>query len=226
MMTYADVCAYAQEKGLLVIGDVKRGDIGSTAEAYATGLLGPNTAESSNALSHHDSITLNAYLGSDGIKPFITHGSENGQGFWLLVKTSNPSSAELQEMKLEDGRTVAEHMAGLVSGWGEPEIGECGFSSVGAVVGATHGEQLAQFRKLMPHTPFLLPGYGAQGATAQDIVGAFSTGARGGVVNASRSIIFAYKKADTIDFAGAAREATIAMNKDLNAALADAGKGF
>ncbi|MHC4885630.1 MAG: orotidine-5'-phosphate decarboxylase, partial [Planctomycetota bacterium] len=226
MMSYAEICQHAQAKGLLVIGDVKRGDIGSTAEAYAAGLLTGDASPAEHSLASHDSITLNAYLGSDGILPFIAAGREGGQGLWLLVKTSNPSSQELQELALADGGTVAEHMAGLVSAWGESERGSCGWSSVGAVVGATHGEQLARFRELMPHTPFLLPGYGAQGAGAEDIVGAFTEGGLGGVVNASRSIIFAYRQEDTVDFAGAAQAATDAMNADLNAALEAAGKGF
>lgn len=220
---YSAICKEAQDKGLLVIGDVKRGDIGTTAECYAKGLLGESGDE---LLANHDAITLNAYLGSDGIKPFIAKAKEHGQGMFLLVKTSNPSSAEMQDLKLESGVTVAEKMAELVSGWAEELVGESGFSSVGAVVGATHGEELFSFRKLMPKCPFLLPGYGAQGAGADDIVGAFSAGGRGGVVNASRSVIFAYEKAGRDDFAACAREAAIAMNEDLQKALEKSGNNF
>jgi orotidine-5'-phosphate decarboxylase len=221
---YAKVCFFAREKGLLVIGDVKRGDIGSTAEAYAYGLLG--NREGKDRLSNHDAITINAYLGSDGVKPFIERGSHMAQGMFLLVKTSNPSSAELQDMILKDGGTVAERMASLVSDWGKGCIGQGGFSSVGAVVGATHGDELAKFRKLMPRTPFLLPGYGAQGAGADDIVGAFLGGGKGGVVNASRSIIFAYEKVGSDDYAAAAQTAAEEMNADIKNALEKAGKGF
>ncbi len=220
---YSSVCQTAQDKGLLVIGDVKRGDIGTTAEKYAAGLLGTG---GENTLANHDAITLNAYLGSDGIKPFIDEAEENGQGMFLLVKTSNPSSAEIQNLKLEGGDTVAEKMAELVSGWAERLCGKEGFSSIGAVVGATHGEELFKFRKIMPKSPFLLPGYGAQGAGAKDIVGAFSSGGNGGGVNASRSIIFAYEKNNNSDYALAARNATIAMNQDLLSALENTGNGF
>lgn len=228
VVRYAEVCHYARQHGLLVIGDVKRGDIGTTAEAYAEGLLGPDTTETSPAsgIFEQDSVTLNAYLGSDGIHPFAKAAQTSGKGLWLLVKTSNPSSGELQDLKLAGGCSVAEHMAGLVSAWGESMRGECGFSSMGAVVGATHREQLTRFRELMPHTPFLLPGYGAQGAGAEDILGAFTSGSRGGIVNASRSILYAFQKMGTADFASAAREATLAMNRDLNSALSRAGKGF
>lgn len=220
---YSRICKNAQDNGLLVIGDVKRGDIGTTAECYSRGLLGKGGEA---LLSNHDAITINAYLGSDGIKPFIKMAKENGQGLFLLVKTSNPSSSELQDLKLADNRTVSEAMADLVNNWAEEVVGESGYSSVGAVVGATHGEELFKFRKLMPKCPFLLPGYGAQGAGADDIVGAFSSGGRGGVVNASRSIIFAYKKENTDDYAAAARKAAIAMNEDLSAALEKTGNGF
>lgn len=211
---YRDVCRCAHEAGLLVIGDIKRGDIGSTAEAYAVGHLGLDAFG-----TMHDAITLNAYLGSDGILPFIEMARTHGQGIFCLVKTSNPSSAELQDCRLEDGRTVAERMAELVDRWGADDCGESGYSLVGAVVGATHGQELCRFRSLMPHTPFLLPGYGAQGASAADIVGAFQHG-MGGLVNASRSIMCAYRKTAGVPYTEAARAAAEAMTADLAQALA------
>ncbi|MBN1256858.1 MAG: orotidine-5'-phosphate decarboxylase [Planctomycetes bacterium] len=219
---YADLCAYACSKGLLVIGDIKRGDIGSTAEAYARGFLGGRNNKT--GFAGHDAVTVNPYLGSDGIQPFVDQAVAGGRGIFVLVKTSNPSSAELQDLLLQTGGTVAEEMARLVDSWGAGSIGKCGFSSIGAVVGATHGGELARFRTLMPHTLFLLPGYGAQGAGAGDIIDAFRKDGLGGVVNASRSIIFAYRKESTTDFAGAARVAAERMTAALNAALKKAGK--
>ena len=238
---YKSVCLAADVAGALVIGDVKRGDIGSTAAAYATGLLGAhriNLAEVSDITDPdafqekvgflpgpHDALTLNPYLGSDSIKPFFDQGLPNGQGFFILVKTSNPSSADIQDLKLESGGTVAEHVARLVAGWGEETKGKCGLSAVGAVVGATHASELARYRELMPDTPFLVPGYGAQGAGADDVVDAFRSDGSGALVNASRSILQAWKTENNPeDWKGAARRAAEAMNKDLKAALTRAGK--
>jgi orotidine-5'-phosphate decarboxylase len=220
---YADLCLHARDRGLLVIGDVKRGDIGSTAAAYARGLLGRGRGLTS--LAHHDALTLNAYLGWDGVQPFAERAAEYGQGLFLLVKTSNPSSAQLQDRPLAEGGTVAQAMAALVQDWGAPTAGACGFSHLGAVVGATHGEELAGFREQMPGALFLLPGYGAQGAGAADVVPAFRADGLGGLVNASRSIIFAADASGREDFAAAAREAAVAMRDEINQALAAAGKG-
>lgn len=211
---YCRVCRAAADAGLLVIGDVKRGDIGSTAAAYARGLLSQPAR-----LGPHDALTLNPYLGADSIQPFMDLGLPQGQGFFVLVKTSNPSSAQLQDCRLADGRTVAEQTAELVRSWGEGCKGECGLSSVGAVVGATHPAELGRYRELMPDAVFLIPGYGAQGGTAAGIAPAFLPGMRGGVVNASRSILQAWKKENTQDYAAAARRAAQAMNADLAAAL-------
>lgn len=207
---YAEVCAAAREKGLLVIGDVKRGDIGSTAEAYADALL----VDRPGGVGPHDAVTVNPFLGSDGVRPFLERAEAGGKGVFLLVKTSNPSSAELQDLALADGGTPAEALARLVDEWGAAQVGESGWSSVGAVVGATHGGELARFRALMPRTPFLLPGYGAQGAGAEDVAGAFADGL-GGVVNASRSILFAAREPDGSDYVVAARRAAEAMRDDL-----------
>ncbi len=219
---YAEVCSAARARGLLVIGDVKRGDIGPTAEAYAAGLL----EDGPGAIGPHDAITVNAFLGSDGVQPFVDRAAANGKGVYLLVKTSNPSSAELQDLPLRDGGTPAEALARLVDTWGTPTVGAEGWSAVGAVVGATHGDELARFRARMPRTPFLLPGYGAQGAGADDVVGAFAAGGLGGLVNASRSVCFAFREPDGCDFVPAARAAAEAMRNDLNRALDAAGVGL
>lgn len=238
---YKSICLAADSAGLLVIGDVKRGDIGSTAAAYATGLLDAQRIDLTEVgsitdmnkfqesvgvlLGPHDALTLNPYLGSDSIKPFTDKGLARGQGFFILVKTSNPSSADIQNLELASGGTVAEHVATLVDGWGRGSVGEYGLSAVGAVVGATHPEELARYRELMPESPFLVPGYGAQGAGATDVVGAFREDGTGALVNASRSILGAWKKENNPDdWRGAARRAAIAMNTDLQSALMQAGK--
>ncbi len=237
---YKSICLTAINTGLLVIGDVKRGDIGSTAAAYAEGLLNAPRVDLQEIatltpeafqqkvgvlMGPHDALTLNPYLGSDSIKPFLDIGLDNGQGFFVLVKTSNPSSSEVQDLRLESGGTVAEAVAGLVKDWGKASIGEEGLSSVGAVVGATHPAELGRYRELMPDTPFLVPGYGAQGGGAADVVAAFRKDGSGAVVNASRSILQAWKKDDTPDdWQGAARRAAMAMNGDLREALQQAGK--
>ncbi len=237
---YKSVCLTAADLGVLVIGDVKRGDIGSTAAAYAEGLLDGERVSLSDLtemapeqfqekvgalIGPHDALTLNPYMGSDSTGPFIARGCGRGQGFFILVKTSNPSSAELQDLPLADGGTVAEHVATLVDGWGADHVGASGLSSVGAVVGATHPEELGRYRELMPAAPFLVPGYGAQGGSAADIVGAFREDGSGAVVNASRSILAAWRKEDNPeDWRAAARRAVVAMNEDLNSALQAAGK--
>ena len=210
---FSEVAAYAQEQGLLVVADAKRGDIGSTAAAYAKSLF-----EAMNV----DAVTLSPWLGSDSLAPFFTYAAR-GKGFFLLVKTSNPSSADIQDRPLGDG-TVFEHVATLVDGWGADHIGERGFSSVGAVVGATFPEQAADLRRAMPRTPFLLPGYGAQGGKAESLKNAFGAGGYGALVNSSRGIIFAYQK-DTGEggWEEAVHRATLAMRTDLAGAVPDAG---
>ncbi|MFH0910287.1 MAG: orotidine-5'-phosphate decarboxylase [Planctomycetota bacterium] len=224
LLAYREVTLQARELGLLVIGDGKRGDIGSTAEAYAAGHLAEPRHPA--ALGAHDAVTVNPYLGADGVLPFIEAARANGQGVFVLVKTSNPSSAEIQELALREGGTVAERVASLVNDWGAALVGASGLSSVGAVVGATHRQDLARLRALMPRAPFLLPGFGAQGASAEDVTDAFLPGGLGGLVNASRSIVYAYEKEGTDDFAGAARSAAKSMNAAMRLALERAGKGF
>lgn len=237
IIAYNAICAYARSHGLLVIGDVKRGDIGSTAAAYAEGLLEEATevpeAERDERpaltkLGPHDALTLNPYLGSDSLRPFFDKGLPAGQGFFALVKTSNPSSAELQDLELKSGGTLAMAAARLVDSLGKDHVGKHGLSAVGAVVGATHPAELAEYRRLMPRAPLLVPGYGAQGGGAGDVVGAFREDGSGALVNASRSVIFAWKeKKRPGEWQLAAREAAQEMNRDLENALRAAGKwGF
>jgi orotidine-5'-phosphate decarboxylase len=223
LAAYAETAAYARSKGLLVIGDVKRGDISSTAEAYAAHIGGAEFAGELFDPWHEDAVTLNPYLGVDGIRPFLDVCEKAGKGIFVLVKTSNPSGAELQDLVLERGGPVYEHVAGLVSRWGEPCMGARGYSRVGAVVGATFAEQGRRLRKLMPHTFFLVPGYGAQGASGRDLRGFFDADGRGCVVNSSRGITAAWQKGGRFggnDVGAAAREALEAMRKDLKEALA------
>jgi len=208
------VMRYAKQAGLLVILDAKRNDIGATADAYARAYLGEG--------SPVDAITVNPYLGSNGVLPFVKTAAAEARGLFVLTKTSNPSSGELQDLRLSDsGNLVYEQMADLVAGWGDELIGQYGYSSVGAVVGATYPEQLAQLRTRMPQTPLLVPGYGAQGATAQDVAVAFDERGLGAVVNSSRGIIFAYQKRDLppTEFAQAAQAATVEMKNQINSAI-------
>ena len=222
--------AYAKDKGLLVIADAKRNDIGSTAEAYSRAILGETNLGASDSQSFigADCMTLNGYLGIDGIKPFLDQCQKGGQGVYILVRTSNPSAGDLQDLVLADGRPVYEAMAEKVAEWGQDLIGQSGYSSVGAVVGATWPRQAEKLRQLMPHSLILVPGYGAQGATADDAVASFGQDGQGAIVNASRSLMLAYKKqglsADA--FAAATRLEAIAMRDDLRSALKRAGRAI
>ena len=185
------VVAHAKSLGMLVIGDVKRGDIASTAAAYARGLLeGTGGVDEVSHLC--DAVTVNAFLGEESITPFLDVCKKTGGGIYVLVRTSNPGSADFQ---LCGEPTLSERIADAVARWGKELMGSKGYSSVGAVVGATHPEALAEMRARMPHSPLLLPGYGAQGAGAEDIAAGFHRGGQGALVNSSRGISFAYKKA-------------------------------
>lgn len=218
---YVQTCRHAAEKGLVVIGDIKRGDISSTAAAYAAHIGGTEIGGSRRELWFEDAVTLNPYMGSDGIRPFLTHCKEFHRGLFLLVKTSNPSSSELQDLVLADGRRVYEAAAELTDQWGAELIGAYGYSSVGAVVGATHKEQGEKLRKEHPHLFFLVPGYGAQGASASDVAGFFDERGLGAIINSSRGITQAYKKDPSWkdeDYARAARAAAETMRDELNAA--------
>lgn len=204
--------ALARESGLVVLMDGKRNDIGSTAEAYARGYLGKVPVGGRFEPSWDvDALTINPYLGSDGIAPFVKVAAREGKGIFVLVRTSNASAGEFQDL-VADGRPVYRHVAERLAGWAAPHVGESGYSLVGAVVGATYPDELAELRRALPVVPFLVPGYGTQGGTAADIAPAFDDRGLGALVNSSRGITFAYKKA-----AAAAR-----FGDDWKAAIAQA----
>ena len=224
MIAYWRTVRYCHEKGLIVIGDVKRGDIGSTSEAYARAHIGRVEINGRTCRAFdEDFSTVNPYLGTDGIKPFVKVCNENDRGIFVLVKTSNPSSGEFQDVLTKDGEPMYEVVGKKVSEWGEDSMdGE--YSNVGAVVGATYPEQAKRLRVLMPHTFILAPGYGAQGATAKDLSGFFKEDGTGAIINSSRGIIAAYTKEKyqrfgEEGFADAARQATIDMIEDLRLVL-------
>lgn len=186
--------ARARERGLLVILDGKRNDIGTTAAAYAEGYLGRVPAGARRDVSWEaDALTINAYLGTDGVAPFVEVAGREGAGLFVLVKTSNPSGGEFQDL-IADGRPVYRHVADRLVDWARPLVGRRGYSSVGAVVGATYPEQLAELRAAMPAVPILVPGYGAQGGTARDVAAAFDDRGHGAIVNISRHLTFAYER--------------------------------
>lgn len=215
---------YCKEKDLVVIGDVKRGDIGSTSEAYAVAHLGKvRVGEKSYYGFDEDFATVNPYFGSDGVSPFIKVCKEEKKGIFLLVKTSNPSSGEFQD-RLIDGRPLYEIVGEKVAAWGEECMGDS-YSYVGAVVGATYPEQGKVLRKLMPKTFILVPGYGAQGGKGADLVHFFNEDGLGAIINSSRGIIAAYQqeqyaKYGAENYADASRAAVLAMKEDIEQALA------
>ena len=219
----ARTIAYAQEKGMYVITDGKRNDIGSTMQAYAAAHLG--TVEVNGELCTPfgaDALTVNGYLGTDGIQPLVSvmNGNPN-KGIFVLVKTSNPSSGELQDQLLGD-KSLYAAMGAMCEKWGEATCNARGYSQVGAVVGATYPEQLAELRRAMPHTFFLVPGYGAQGGGARDVAGAFDSNGLGAVVNSSRAVLTAWKKNGYApeEYAQAARAEAIRMREDITSAIA------
>lgn len=227
MKAFYDTVNYAKSKGLIVIGDCKRNDIGSTAKCYSTAYLGATdiNGEIINAYPM-DMLTVNGYLGTDGIQPFVEDIKAYDKGIFVLVKTSNPSSGELQNLKLESGEYVYEKMGKLVENWGKDCVGKYGYSDVGAVVGATHPEEAERLRKQLKHTFFLIPGYGAQGGNAQMLQCCFDERGLGGIVNNSRGIICAYKKPAYagMGYAQASRAACIDMQKDLLDAIGKMGR--
>lgn len=194
--TYTMTCEYAQQQGLYVLGDIKRGDIGSTAAAYAGHLSGVTDGDGLYDPWHEDAVTVNPYLGTDGITPFVEAATAHDKDIFVLVRTSNPSSSELQELELAGGEKLYERTADLVEGWGADTIGSHGYSHVGAVVGATHPQEGKALRARMPHTFFLVPGYGAQGGKAGDVAGMFDADGSGAIVNSSRGIIGAWRKSE------------------------------
>lgn len=222
MIAFKKTVDYCKEKGLVVIGDIKRGDIGSTSTAYAVGHLGKvQIGSKTYAGFDEDFVTVNPYLGTDGVKPFVDVCKEEKKGIFVLVKTSNPSSGEFQDQKI-DGTPLYELVAKKVVEWGEECMGS-EYSNVGCVVGATYPEMGKVLRKLMPKTYILVPGYGAQGGTAKDLVHYFNADGLGAIVNSSRGIIAAYKKEEYAkfgeeNFAEASRQAVVDMIADINSA--------
>ncbi|MBR9704840.1 orotidine-5'-phosphate decarboxylase [Candidatus Pacearchaeota archaeon] len=243
---FKDTVDYAKSKGLIVIEDGKRNDIGSTSKAYADAHLGKvKTTTSSVPSINVDLLTVNPYLGSDGLKPFVEVSREFGKGIFILVKTSNPSSGELQDrlieitseeknelknlgIELDENKTEMFNLVGLqVNSLAQQLKGNRGYSSIGAVIGATYPQQAETLRKIMPNSIFLVPGYGAQGGGADDVIPCFNKDGYGAVVNSSRGIIFAYEKDEGYspeEFAQASRRATQLMIKDICSALERAGK--
>lgn len=219
---YLKTVEYAKNKGLLVIGDIKRGDISSTAAAYAAHIGGVEIEGTHFDPWKEDAVTINPYLGTDGIAPFLPYCRDGKKAIFVLVKTSNSSSGELQD-RIIDGEPLYCHVADLADKWGEESIGENGYSMVGAVVGATYKEQGELLRKRLPHTFFLVPGYGAQGGKGADLKNYYDKNGLGIIVNSSRGIIAAYQKdpefapADQVgrEFAEASRKAALAMKEDL-----------
>ena len=219
---FKETCEYAKEKGMLVIADIKRGDIGTTAKAYSNAFLGKTKIEEKEiGIYDVDFVTLNPYMGIDSIKPFIEDCEKYNKGVFILIKTSNPSSKEIQDLKLETGEELYTKVAQLVEKWGENLRGKYGYSSISAVVGATYPKELQNLRKIAPHTFFLIPGYGAQGGKAKDIALGFDKNGIGGIVNSSRGLIYAYKsdlwktKYTEEEFAEATRAEAIRMKEEL-----------
>lgn len=218
MKTLQETIAYAREKGMFVITDGKRNDIGTTMEAYAAAHLGTTEVEGEIFTPFGaDALTVNGYLGTDGIAPVVKVCREKDAGMFVLVKTSNPSSGELQDRVLDDGLTVYRTMGDRCEEWGKELPGKYGYSGVGAVVGATYPKQLGELRAALPHTFFLVPGYGAQGGGAKDVAPAFDEKGLGAIVNASRSILCAWQKTGAAqeDFAKAAAAEAIRMRDDI-----------
>ncbi|MBQ2257805.1 MAG: orotidine-5'-phosphate decarboxylase [Lachnospiraceae bacterium] len=229
LIAFKKTVDYCKEKDLVVIGDIKRGDIGSTSAAYATAHLGKvQVGDNLCAGFDEDFVTVNPYLGTDGVQPFIDVCKEEKKGIFILVKTSNPSSGEFQD-RLIDGKPLYEHVGEKVAAWGEQLMGDHGYSYVGAVVGATYPEQGKVLRQVMPKSFILVPGYGAQGASGKDLIHFFDDNRLGAIVNSSRGIIAAYQnekysKFGALNFADASRQAVIDMITDIDQAFASVGK--
>jgi len=226
MRVFNETCKYAKEKGMVVIADCKRGDIGSTAQGYSNAFLGKTPIGGNEVdIFNVDFVTVNPYMGTDCVKPFVDDCKKYNKGIFVLVKTSNKSSGELQDLVLENGKKIYETVAELVNEWGKDLVGEYGYSSVSSVVGATYPEQLEELRKIMPTSYFLIPGYGAQGGKASDIALGFDNNGLGGIVNASRSLMCAYKsdlwkdKFAEQDYAQATRAEALRMRDELNSAI-------
>lgn len=222
LMALDKTITYAKQNGLYVILDVKRNDIGSTAAAYSTAYLGEtDVAGEKFRATAPDGITINPYLGTDGIQPFVFDANLHQKTLFALVKTSNPSSGELQDLTTENGDKIYEAVAKMVANLSVQALSDCGYSALGAVVGATYPEQMEVLRKMMPYSYFLVPGYGAQGGTAKDAAKAFNNGILGAVVNSSRKIMYAYRNSEFSDkdYQSAARAEAVTMKNALTRAL-------
>ena len=218
---FTAVVQEAAAHGLLVINDAKRADIGNTSERYALATLSDPSFSSLDQNVGPDAVTISPYMGADSVGPFIKLAGEEGKGVFVLVRTSNPGAAEIQDALLSDGTPVYQHVGRLVGKWGEPLVGARGYSAVGAVVGATNPQQLATLRAMLPQTLFLVPGYGAQGATAADVAKAFKADGTGAIINSSRAIIQAHKdpKYAGMPWEKAVEQAVLAARAEIGAAL-------
>ena len=224
MAVFAETLSAARQRGLIVIADAKRGDIEVVAQAYAAAYLTSSLPEVAlTPAFESDAITVNPYVGSDGVMPFVRAAQSCGKGVFILVKTSNPSSGDVQNLMV-DGQPLYERVAGLVQQWGKDTEGQRGYQAVGAVVGATYPAEAARLRRVMPRTYFLVPGYGAQGAGATDIQACFSPDGYGAIINSSRGILYAYRQEEYRAFGAecfseAAVAAVRAMRQELAAVL-------
>ena len=222
--SFKETAAYAKSKGIIVIGDVKRNDIGNTCKAYSNAYIGKaEILGTKTSVFDLDAVTINSYLGHEGVAPFIEDCKKYGKGIFILVKTSNPGSEDFQGLTTDKGKNYFV-MGQLVAEWGKALTGKSGYNSVGAVVGATYPEEAAILRQSMKQTLFLVPGYGAQGGTADDIVDCFNPDGLGALVNSSRGIIFAYKKhQDEKNYSKYAREESLVMKDNISKALIKKG---
>lgn len=221
---YDMFCASARQLGLVVIGDQKRGDIGISAEHYAVAsLVDPpaSEADEDQPTGSADAVTVNSYFGRDGLVPFCDVAAEQGKGVFALVRTSNPGGDAIQSLTLDDGRSVAEAVGGLVAEVGSEAkyVGERGYSLLGAVVGATKPGAAAKLRETMPQQMFLVPGFGAQGGSAADVRACFKPDGTGAIITASRSILYAYERTDTADWVGAIEAAAVEFKQQVAAIL-------
>jgi orotidine-5'-phosphate decarboxylase len=219
---YHELVQQSRDAGLLVIGDCKRGDIGISAEHYAAAELADVPADlirKDEPSAGSDALTINAYLGADGIEPFMKVCGAQKKGLFALVRTSNPSGDAIQSLKLTTGDTVAEAVARIIAQIGDGDVGSSGYSALGAVVGATKAADAKRLRELMPRQIFLVPGFGAQGGSADDVKACFNTDKRGAIITASRSVIFAYERDTAGPWIKAVERATMAMKKEVNAAI-------
>ena len=214
LVAFEEVCDYARSAGLVVLADGKRGDIGSTARAYAAAYLEPRAEEREPVA---DALTVNPYLGRDSVEPYLAACRRHGCGIFCVVRTSNAGGAEVQDLVLSDGRPLWQHVASLVAEWGEELVGERGLSSVGAVVGATHPRAVTEARRLLPRSVLLLPGLGAQGATPADVARAFTSGPASALVAAARLVIYAYRQGED-DWRSAAAAAAARLRSEVWAA--------